>query len=140
MSFSDSDSQDDTYYVDVNVDDENKWHGEAQTNVYVAESSSCSTTKKGKRTSTPNAYSLEAPTPNPVRKGTQIQFALPEATEVTLVVYDAMGRVVKRLVDRGLRPGYKRVPFDANGLSSGTYFYRLRTERFTRTRHLTVVK
>jgi len=124
MSFSDSDFQDDTCYVDVNVD----------------ESSSYSTTKKAKRISAPDEYSLEAPTPNPVRKGTQIQFALPEATEVTLVVYDAMGRVVKRLVDRGLRPGYKRVPFDANGLSSGTYFYRLRTERFTRTRHLTVVK
>ena len=51
-----------------------------------------------------------------------------------------MGRVVKRLVDRRLRPGYKRAPFDANGLSSGTYFYHLRTERFTRTRRLTVVK
>ena len=140
MSFSDSDSQDDTYYVDVNVDDENKWHGEAQTNVYVAESSSYSTTKKGKRTSTPNAYSLEAPAPDPVRKGTQIQFALPEATEVTLVVYDVMGRVVKRLVDRGLRPGFKQAPFNANGLSSGTYFYRLQAERFARTRRLTVVK
>jgi len=51
-----------------------------------------------------------------------------------------MGRVVKHLVDRRLRPGFKQAPFNANGLSSGTYFYRLQTERFTRTRRLTVVK
>ncbi|PSQ87308.1 MAG: hypothetical protein BRD43_06170 [Bacteroidetes bacterium QS_4_64_154] len=71
---------------------------------------------------------------------TQIQFGLPEATEVTLVVYDVMGRVVRRLVDRRLQAGHKRVSFDAAGLASGTYFYRLRTERFTRTRRLTAVK
>ena len=51
-----------------------------------------------------------------------------------------MGRVVRRLVDRRLQAGHKRVSFDAAGLASGTYFYRLRTERFTRTRRLTAVK
>lgn len=90
--------------------------------------------------SDPDEYSLKIPTPNPVRTGTQIHFALPEATDVTLVVYDVMGRVVKRLVDQRLRPGYKSVPFNASGLSSGTYLYRLQTEQFTRTRRLAVVK
>ena len=66
--------------------------------------------------------------PNPFNPITTIRFTLPRETEVSLVITDALGREVNRAVGREqLAVGTHSVRFDASGLPSGVYFYRLET-------------
>jgi hypothetical protein len=59
---------------------------------------------------------------------------------VQLLVYDALGRLVERLVDETLAPGYHRLRWDASGLPSGLYLYRLRAGDFVETRRMMLLK
>jgi hypothetical protein len=91
-------------------------------------------------TAVPEAYALEGNYPNPFNPQTAIRFALPEASDVSLVVYDVMGREVATLVEGRLSAGSHQVQFGASALPSGTYLYRLTAGGFTDTRRMTVVK
>ncbi|MDX1547856.1 MAG: DUF5011 domain-containing protein, partial [Rhodothermales bacterium] len=75
----------------------------------------------------PAEYVLEGNYPNPFNPHTTIRFGLPEAAAVTLVVYDVMGREVERLVGGVRGAGMHTVTFEARGLPSGLYVYRLET-------------
>ncbi len=77
--------------------------------------------------STPKQFSLEQNYPNPFNPSTVISYKLAESTKVTLEVFDVMGRKVATLVDRNQTQGSQNVTFDAAGLSSGVYIYRLST-------------
>jgi hypothetical protein len=59
---------------------------------------------------------------------------------VRLAVYDLLGREVATLVDEKKAPGRYEVAFDAAGLASGTYIYRLTAGDFTAAKKLTIVK
>jgi hypothetical protein len=63
--------------------------------------------------------------PNPFNPRTTISYTLPAETRVSLVVYDASGREVATLVNETKGAGRHAVDFNATGLSSGVYFYRL---------------
>jgi hypothetical protein len=89
---------------------------------------------------TPTRYSLSQNYPNPFNPRTTIQFAIPRSSEVTLRVFDALGREVATLVDAFEAAGTHTVEFDGEGLASGVYFYRLRAGDFESTRKLIVVK
>jgi hypothetical protein len=88
----------------------------------------------------PNDFALRPPTPNPVTNRTTIVYDLSRKVPVRLSVYDALGRRVAVLVDDRQDVDRYRVPFDASGLSSGIYFYRLQAGSFTKTRRMAVVK
>ena len=92
----------------------------------------------------PSEYALEAAYPNPFNPTTEIRFALPEAADVRLVVYDALGREVARLVDGPVAAGYQHATFEASGLPSGVYLYRLEAqgsaETFSKTGRMVLVK
>ena len=78
--------------------------------------------------------------PNPFNPLTRIRFEIPDAAPVRLVVYDMLGRVMQTLVDGSLDAGQHEVTFDATGLSSGMYLYRLETPAATQVRFMTVLK
>jgi hypothetical protein len=59
---------------------------------------------------------------------------------VTLKVYDVLGREVRTLVNENLQPGSYEVTFDAAGLASGVYFYRLRAGEFTQTKRMMLLR
>ncbi|MEZ4698786.1 MAG: DUF1501 domain-containing protein [Rhodothermales bacterium] len=82
----------------------------------------------------PDGFELGQNYPNPFASATTISFSLREAGPVTVDVYDIQGRVVAALVDRTLPAGEHRVTFDAAGLPSGTYLYRIRTGAGEQTR------
>ena len=94
-------------------------------------------TKASAETSVPAAYGLEAAYPNPFNPQAAIRFALPEAADVRLVVYDVMGREVARLAEGAFDAGRHEATFDGSRLASGLYLYRLTAagtaERFART-------
>ncbi len=78
--------------------------------------------------------------PNPFNPQTTIDYALPQAGDVSLVVYDLAGRIVSTLID-GIQPaGHHEVRFNAGDLPTGTYLYRLRTGAETVTRTMTLMR
>ena len=85
-------------------------------------------------------YALASNYPNPFNPSTEIRFVLPEASAVSLVVYDVMGREVERLLDKTLEAGYHEARWDATGLPSGVYLYRIEAGFFAQTRHMTLLK
>lgn len=90
--------------------------------------------------SLPREFELLANYPNPFNAVTNIQFALPEASDVKLAVFDITGRLVTTLANGSYAAGFHTVTFDANTLSSGVYFYRLEAGEFVDTRKMVLLK
>lgn len=120
-----------------------------KTNHYSSFSSDVSTSavmvygKRGILTSDeviPDHYELKQNYPNPFNPTTNITFALPEASSVTLTVYDGIGREVTTLFDGYLSEGAYTASFDASTLTSGMYFYTLHAGKFTATRKMLLTK
>lgn len=88
----------------------------------------------------PEEFALHDAFPNPFNPSTQIQYTLPEATQVTLEVFNSVGQKVKELVNGQKSAGYHTTTFDASGLSSGVYLYRLSTPWFTQTKKMLLIK
>jgi hypothetical protein len=78
--------------------------------------------------------------PNPFNPTTQIRFALSQSQQVSLSVYNMAGQRVAQLVNSTLNAGRHQVTFDAQGLSSGVYFYRLITNDQVITRKMMLIK
>jgi hypothetical protein len=76
-------------------------------------------------TALPEVFALEGATPNPFGEGTAVRFALPEAAEVRLVVFDALGREVARPVDGALGAGWHEAVLDGSALPAGVYVVRM---------------
>lgn len=89
---------------------------------------------------TPSEYSLLGTCPNPFNPSTTISYYLPQAGNVSLVVYDINGRQVKTLVDGWMSAGTHEANFYAGHLASGVYFYNLTTGGFTETKKMILVK
>lgn len=75
----------------------------------------------------PLTFQLHQNFPNPFNPSTIISYELTQAGNVRVSVYDILGREVAVLVNGQQGAGYHQVTFDATGLSSGTYVYRLET-------------
>lgn len=88
----------------------------------------------------PKEFALGQNYPNPFNPTTQIEFALPEASHVRLMVYDMLGREVRRLVDGDLPAGVHQATFDGYGLASGMYFYSIEAGAFRQVRQMLLVK
>jgi len=87
----------------------------------------------------PDRLTLRAPFPNPVRGQATIRYAVPERQDVSLVLFDVLGRQVRTLT-RSPQKGRHERQLDVSGLSSGAYILRLRGENSVETRRITVVK
>jgi hypothetical protein len=88
----------------------------------------------------PKGYSLDQNFPNPFNPSTTIRFTLPKPSYVTLQIYDVRGRLVTTLVDRDMPAGAHREVLQADGLTSGVYFCRIKAEGFAKVRKLVVLK
>ena len=88
----------------------------------------------------PQQYILSQNYPNPFNPSTQIKYALPEATQVTLEVFNSVGQKVMELVNGQKSAGYHTATFNASGLSSGVYLYKLTTPSFSQTKKMLLIK
>jgi len=86
------------------------------------------------------SYRLYQNYPNPFNPSTRISYDLSKAAFVRLDVYNVLGQVVARFVERSQTAGDYEVQFDAENLPSGIYFYRLQAGTFTQTRKMIVLK
>lgn len=91
-------------------------------------------------TEVPKEFALSQNYPNPFNPSTMINYQLPTSSNVTLTVYDAIGKVMTTLVNEVKEAGNYSVQFDASYLSSGVYFYTITAGNFTATKKLTLMK
>ncbi|NUO19815.1 T9SS type A sorting domain-containing protein [bacterium] len=78
--------------------------------------------------------------PNPFNNTANISFDLPREVTGRLVVYDVLGRVTSTLFDGTLPAGTHQMQFNANDLSSGTYFIQLETPVFNAVQRAVLLK
>ncbi|KUG25937.1 hypothetical protein ASZ90_004228 [hydrocarbon metagenome] len=95
----------------------------------------------------PFKFSLNQNYPNPFNPSTKIKFTLPNVgdenfrpLQTQLIVYDILGRDIKTLLNKPMQPGEYQVDFDATGLPSGVYFYRLSSGSFSQTRKMVLIR
>jgi len=79
----------------------------------------------------PSGYSLEQNFPNPFNPATIIEFSLPSDNHVEIRVFDVLGRETAILLNEYKQAGTYRIGFDADGLTSGVYFYKMVSGSFT---------
>ena len=89
---------------------------------------------------TVKSFALFQNYPNPFNPSTTISFQLPQASYVTLKVYDAIGTEIETIAEGYYPAGVHEVIFDASKLSSGIYLYRINTGTYQATRKMMVVK
>ena len=88
----------------------------------------------------PVYYELLQNYPNPFNPSTTIRFSLPKSDFVSLKVYDVLGNEVVTLVSENLNANTYEVSWEANGLASGVYFYKLVSGDFVDVKKMILVK
>ncbi|GBD89133.1 doubled CXXCH motif [bacterium BMS3Abin03] len=88
----------------------------------------------------PETYALSQNFPNPFNPATQINFSIPEASTVKIVVYDIVGREVEVLVNDYLDAGNYSTSWNAANYASGIYLYRMETNGFAQVKKMILMK
>ncbi len=88
----------------------------------------------------PQRFELKQNYPNPFNPVTNIEFSIAKTRDVNLVIYNSLGQLVATLVNQELKPGIYKYDFNASGLPSGSYYYRLTAGDFVRTNKMILVK
>ena len=89
---------------------------------------------------TPSEFALSPAYPNPFNPTTNIQFALPQNTDVQVVVFDMLGRQVAELANANYAAGYYTINWNATNQSSGVYIVRMIAGEFSATQKVMLVK
>jgi len=88
----------------------------------------------------PSRFELNQNYPNPFNPSTTIRYTLPLAGNVTLKVYNALGQEIATLVNDHQKAQNYEVTFDASNLASGIYIYTLKTDKFSQSKKMLLVK
>jgi N-acetylmuramoyl-L-alanine amidase len=89
---------------------------------------------------TPHIFSLGQNFPNPFNPITNIVFSIAEYGSASILIYDVLGRQIETVLNDKVTPGNYSVQWDASKYSSGIYFYKLSTEKFTSVKRMMLVK
>lgn len=88
----------------------------------------------------PDEFSIGQNYPNPFNPVTTIKYSIPKEGLIKLIVYNAIGEEVAKLVNEIKTAGNYNVSFDASSFSSGVYFYRLEADSFVETKKMILIK
>ncbi|HTX18887.1 MAG TPA: YCF48-related protein [Bacteroidota bacterium] len=122
------------------VDAKNGWLAGGEGGLCSTTNSGVTTVQEGPARGIADRFELNQNFPNPFNPTTTIRYAIPIRSHVTLRVFNTLGQEVAELVDAEKIAGTYTVTFDAGGLASGVYLYRLETGGFVQTRKLMVIK
>ncbi len=89
---------------------------------------------------TPEVFELSQNYPNPFNPSTVIKFSLPQKSDVTLKVFDVLGREVATLINEVKDAGAYEVNFDASQLASGIYIYQIKAGNFVSSKKMMLLK
>tara|TARA_R110002124_G_scaffold257722_5_gene423424 strand:- start:193 stop:693 length:501 start_codon:yes stop_codon:yes gene_type:complete len=90
--------------------------------------------------SLPVEFNLFQNYPNPFNPSTTIKYGIPEASHVSILVYNMLGKKVATIVDERKSSGWYTVRFDASNLASGFYFYRIIAKDFIGIKKMMLIK
>lgn len=88
----------------------------------------------------PDEFKLFQNYPNPFNPVTQIGYELTKGSKISLKIYDILGKEIRTLVSEFQPAGNYKITFDGEGLSSGTYIYKLSAGEFSLTKRMTLLK
>lgn len=88
----------------------------------------------------PERFELSQNYPNPFNPSTKISYHLASGSQISLIVYDVIGNEIATLVDEFKSAGSYEIEFDASGLSSGIYFYKIETGTFSSVKKMTLIR
>jgi len=88
----------------------------------------------------PREFRLFESYPNPFNNQTVIRYGIPVSTEVSIIIYDLLGRQVATLLNGKEQAGYHHVIWNAKNHSSGVYFYKIQAGVFTETKQMTLLR
>jgi len=91
-------------------------------------------------TGIPEDYSLGNNYPNPFNPTTTIRYGLPQKSKVKISVYNVNGNLIETILNTEKEAGYHRTVWEANGLSTGVYFYRIQADNFTEVKRCIFMK
>ncbi|MFQ6609779.1 MAG: T9SS type A sorting domain-containing protein, partial [Fidelibacterota bacterium] len=89
---------------------------------------------------TPQKYQLYPPYPNPFNPNTTLRYDLPIRSDVSVIIYDMLGREVTLLVNSIQNAGYHLIQWDATDYATGTYFVKMTTGEVTQTQKIMLLK
>lgn len=98
------------------------------------------TTVQGVNPETLGGFSIGQNYPNPFNPSTEIEFVIPKSSFVSLRVYDLLGKEVAQLVNEQMTAGKHSINFNATGLTSGVYIYKLNDGIHTSSKKMLLVK
>jgi hypothetical protein len=107
---------------------------------FVLSNSNISAIKVASEEVMPTEYALEQNYPNPFNPSTTIKFSLPQASDVKLTIYNALGQKVAELVNSTLGAGSHSFEWNASNVASGMYFYELNTSNFSSVKKMMLLK
>jgi Secretion system C-terminal sorting domain/Photosynthesis system II assembly factor YCF48 len=88
----------------------------------------------------PRDFTLYQNFPNPFNPTTTIKLDLPKSTNISLIICDMLGRELYQIANEYLKAGSYSFTWDARKFASGIYFYRLKTEDYTETKRMVLIK
>ncbi len=88
----------------------------------------------------PQEFSLSGNYPNPFNCSTVISYELKQPTAIRLDIYDLLGRRIETLVNEYQQAGQHRITWDATGVNSGVYFYKMQTNEYTEMNKMILLK
>ncbi|WP_337871658.1 T9SS type A sorting domain-containing protein [Ignavibacterium sp.] len=88
----------------------------------------------------PLKYDLHQNYPNPFNPITTITYDIIKLQNVEVTIYDILGREIKSLVNDQQQPGSYTIKWDASNVSSGVYFYQLKTKDYINTKKMILLK
>jgi len=93
----------------------------------------------------PKIFFIQQNYPNPFNNQTVIRYGCPEKADVSIQVFDCLGRIVHTLIDKEVEAGYHEVKWDGsnkfgNKLSNSVYFYRIQAGKFTATKKMILLR
>jgi photosystem II stability/assembly factor-like uncharacterized protein len=90
--------------------------------------------------SSPVSFEVSQNYPNPFNPTSSIKYSIPSDANVSLIVYNIKGEVVKKLVNSFQKAGYYTTTMDGAGLANGIYFYRIDAGKFSQTKKMILLK
>jgi hypothetical protein len=100
----------------------------------------CEPTEIDEEQSIPSVLSLLQNYPNPFNASTLIEYSLPSASDITIEIYDILGRKVETLVQGEQQSGFHQIIWNAEDASSGMYFYRINAGEYTEAKKMLLLK
>jgi photosystem II stability/assembly factor-like uncharacterized protein len=122
------------------VDEQNGWISGDNGSILATTNGGATFIEEYKFNNIPTDYYLSNNYPNPFNPTTTINYHIPELNFVTIKVYDVLGNEVATLINEEKPSGNYEIEFNATGLPSGVYFYRLQAGSYVETKKMVLMK